>query len=135
MTVMSLSDPGLLAAQKCKRLWAKLGNLCASEPSMRNGNVALGTLEHSQWQDAERAVGYDWSVAFKKMVTTIPTTAAGAAEMINCFLESENDMLSEPTIALLENLRRFLQGCESELAGGVQCSARNAGIREAEGAR
>jgi hypothetical protein len=50
---------------------------------MRNGNVALGTLEHSQWQDAERAVGYDWSVAFKKMVTTIPTTAAGAAEMIN----------------------------------------------------
>jgi hypothetical protein len=30
---------------------------------------------------------------------------------------------------------RFLQGCESELAGGVQCSARNAGIREAEGAR
>jgi hypothetical protein len=114
MAVMSLSDPGLLAAQRCKRLWAKLGNLCASEPTMRNGNVALGTLEHSQWRDAERAVGYEWSVAF---------------------LESENDMLSEPTIALLENLRRFLQGCESELAGGVQCSARNAGIREAEGAR
>ena len=76
MTVMSLSDPGLLAAQKCKRLWAKLGNLCASEPTMRNGNVALGTLEHSQWQDEERAVGYEWSVAFKKMVTTVPTTAA-----------------------------------------------------------
>ena len=73
MTVMSLSDPGLLAAQRCKRLWAKLGNLCASEPTMRNGNVALGTLEHSQWRDAERAVGYEWSVAFKKMVTTLPT--------------------------------------------------------------
>jgi hypothetical protein len=112
MTVMSLPDPDLLAAQRCKRLWAKLGNLCASEPTMRSGNVAVGTLEHSQWQDAERAVGYEWSVAFKKMVTTLPTTAAGAMEMINCFLESENDMLSEPTIALLENLRRFLQGCE-----------------------
>jgi hypothetical protein len=48
MAVMSLSDPGLLAAQRCKRLWAKLGNLCASEPTMRNGNVALGTLVSRQ---------------------------------------------------------------------------------------
>jgi hypothetical protein len=44
------------------------------------------------------------------MVTRTPTTAAGAVAMVDAFLESESEMLSEPTIALLENLRRFLQG-------------------------
>jgi hypothetical protein len=56
------------------------------------------------------------------MISTTPTTAAGAIGIVDVFLESEND-LPEPTRALLESLRSFLETIDLAGPVGGQSSA------------
>jgi hypothetical protein len=43
------------------------------------------------------------------MLATQPTTRQRAVALIDCFIESEQDMADEDYLALLESLRTYLQ--------------------------
>jgi hypothetical protein len=102
-----LADPVLSLVEHCRHRWVALGAACADEPEPQSAEYAQWALNHQIAMD-------DWGHSFKRMSTTIPQTAVGAAAMIELFLETERPSLDHRTTTILHTLRQFLSvaaGC------------------------
>jgi hypothetical protein len=98
-------DPILAKIEKCKAAWAEYGHVCEREPE----NQGFTSREHDGWEEAQAGASDKWSTAFDDMLATQPTTRQRAVALIDCFIESEQDMADEDYLALLESLRAYLQ--------------------------
>jgi hypothetical protein len=65
-------------------------------------NIIRGTMRSPR-------VGGGWEVAFRDMLVTQPTTREGALALIDCFLETEREMIGKDCLALLTRLSGFLR--------------------------
>jgi hypothetical protein len=63
---------------------------------------------YGNWHKVQEAAGSEWDKAFEDMLATQPTTRSGAGALIDCFLQSERELLDENSLALVERLRTIL---------------------------
>jgi hypothetical protein len=97
------TDPIFPAIKKSKALWATYKSTCDRQP-----NGPWGTPEYNTWHNEESRVGGEWEKAFQNMLGTQPTTREGALALIDCFLETEREMIGNDCLALLKHLRAYL---------------------------
>jgi hypothetical protein len=99
-----MSDPILAKAEKCMAAWE------AFSASGQRESLPLYCPEHDKWQRQHNEVTAYWSVAWRDMLATVPTTRQGAIALIDAFLLfQEADTDRGHYLELLARLRAFLQ--------------------------
>jgi hypothetical protein len=98
------TDPIFPAIKKSKARWATYKSTCDRRP-----DGPWGTPQYNTWHNEEARVGGEWERAFQDMLGIQPTTREGARALIDCFLETEREMIGSDCLALLKRLRAFLQ--------------------------
>lgn len=98
------TDPILPAIKKAQARWAAYTYACSRGP-----DGPWGTPEYNSWHDEESRIGGEWENAFQAMLGTQPTTREGALALIDCFLETEHEMIGKDCLTLLQCLRGFLR--------------------------
>ena len=70
---------------------------------------------YAKWQAAQDDISQDWDSAYTVMLATLPTTAGGAAALIDAFLRYERALGTEleNVAPLLQNLLGYLEGGEA----------------------
>jgi hypothetical protein len=97
-------DPIFPAIRESKARWDTYKSTCDRGPG-----GPWGTPEYNVWHDEEVRVGGAWEKAFQDMLITQPMTRQGALALIDCFLETERDMIGKDCLSLLKRLRGFLR--------------------------
>jgi hypothetical protein len=99
------TDPIFPAIKNSKARWAAYKSTCDRQPD----GPCWGTPEYHTWHSEESRIGGEWEVAFRDMLVTQPTTREGALALIDCFLETEREMIGKDCLALLKRLSGFLR--------------------------
>jgi hypothetical protein len=96
-------DPAITASNRCKALWASLGHHAAAEPN-------LDDPSYDDWQQENEAIAQDCSLALDELVRVMPASEEAAAEVIDAFLECEEQFVeNDRVLTLLQTLRKFLR--------------------------
>jgi len=105
-------DPIITAINRSRAASAELDKIAVREPTLSNGNPADETEEYAVWETASHKARDVAATAWAEVTATQPTTAAGAIELINCYLEiwSEHPIKAEHQVSgALKILRSFLR--------------------------
>ena len=108
-------DPVLAAIELTANAWQRFVTSCGSEPKDADGKAAIPSPAYAKWQAAHDDICQDWDSAYTVMLATPPTTAAGAAALIDAFLQYERALGTEleNVAPLLQTLLAYLEGCEA----------------------
>ena len=102
-------DPVLAAIELTANAWQRFVTSCGREPKDADGSSPV----YAKWQAAQDDISQDWDSAYTVMLATLPTTAGGAAALIDAFLQYERALGTE-----LENVAPLLQSLLAYLEGG-----------------
>ena len=82
-------DPVLAAIEFTANDWQRFVTSCRREPKDVDGKAAILSPAYAKWQAVHDDICQDWDSAYTVMLATLPTTAGGAAALIDAFLRYE----------------------------------------------